>query len=175
MPKQKGQSLVEILVAVAVFSFIVSAVAFLILDVYLADRAGREISQAVFLTEEGLEAARSIRDNNWDDLVGGQHGLALLGNNWIFQGSQDDLSAKLTDGARQITVMDLTAEKKQVTASVSWSFTESNTYDISMTTYLTKWQKQSPYCDGVADTCDLFLTETLCLDQDGCSWCLYGR
>lgn len=66
--KEEGQSLIELIVASAIFMVVVSAIAYLVLDTYILDRDASERAQAVFIAEEGLEAVRSIRDNNWNDI-----------------------------------------------------------------------------------------------------------
>ncbi|MBU4370069.1 prepilin-type N-terminal cleavage/methylation domain-containing protein, partial [Patescibacteria group bacterium] len=65
MKNQSGQSLIELLIALGVFVLVVTAINFLSLDTYVADRAGGERTQATFLAKEGIEAAISISDNNW--------------------------------------------------------------------------------------------------------------
>ena len=53
---QRGQSLVELLLAIAVFIIVVSSLSFLILDSYVLSRLSQEMTTANFLAEEGLEA-----------------------------------------------------------------------------------------------------------------------
>ena len=101
---KKGQSIIELLVAMAIFVLSISAISFLILDSYVAHRIGREETIATLLAEEGLEAARSIRDNSWEELTDGVHGIIVSGGYWAFQGSENDLGAELKDGKREVVV-----------------------------------------------------------------------
>ena len=94
MKHQKAQSLIELLIALGVFVLIVTAINFLSLDTYIADRAGGERTQATFLAKEGIEAAKSIGDNSWDDLSLGSHGLNISDGNWIFQGTEDGIISR---------------------------------------------------------------------------------
>lgn len=151
MNKTKGQSLVELLIAMAVFVLAVSAIAFLIIDSYISNRLGREKTQATFLAEEGLEATRAIRDNNWENLTDGQHGLAISDGKWIFSGSQEDISNQLRVGIRKIIVESIAPDRKKVTSQILWNLTEGRSQDTILVTYLTNWAKTtifdcSSYC-----------------------------
>ena len=139
MDYQKGQSLIELLIAMGIFVLAVVSISWLVLDVYLSDRAGRERMAATFLAKEGIEATRSIRDNNWDDLINGSHGLAITGNNWIFQGNQEDISSQLREGIRKITIEEIDSERKKITSQITWKLTEVRLQDITLVTYLTNW------------------------------------
>lgn len=151
MTNQRGQSLIELLIAMAIFVLVSSAVLFVILDVYLTDRAARERTRAVFLAKEGMEAARSIRDNNWDDLTQGDHGLAIMGNRWVFLGSQEDLSAILRQGTRKVTVEEIDTDRKKITSQVSWQLTDVRPQQVLLVTFLTNWAKVAP-----SETCSSY-------------------
>lgn len=138
---KKGQSLIELLIAMAIFALMISAITFLVLDSYVAHRAGREQTLATFLAEEGLEATRSIRDNNWDDLTDGSHGITTSGDNWIFQGTEEDISDQLNEGIRKIIVSTIDADRKEIQSKITWEFTETRPQEIILVTYLTNWQK----------------------------------
>lgn len=128
---QSGQSLIELLIAMGVFVLAVSAIAFLILDAYIADRAGRERTQATFLAEECLEQARVTRDGDWDSL--------------------DSTSPETIDKFfRTMTVEDIDSSRKKITCQVTWSLTEARSQDVSLATYLTNWQEIM-----VAESCEI--------------------
>jgi Tfp pilus assembly protein PilV len=139
--EQRGQSLVEILLAMGIFILAVSAGAFFVLDIYLSVKLGREITTASFLAKEGLEAARSIRNNNWDDLTQGEFGLALVSNNWVLAGTHEDVSGYLSNGTRKVILEDIDADRKKITTIVSWELTENRAEQVSYTTFLTNLAK----------------------------------
>ncbi len=139
MREESGQTLVELLLAMGVFVLAVSAITFIILDVYLSDRAGRERMTATFLAKEGMEATRSIRDNNWTSLTNGDHGLAISANKWIFQGAEENVSNRLREGKRKITVQAIDANRKKITSKVTWKLTEGRLQEVALITYLTNW------------------------------------
>lgn len=124
----KGQSLVEILVASGIFIVAVSAIVTLLIGGYLANRRAGENYQALFLAEEGLEAVRSIRDNSWNDLAAGQHGLAVVGGKWAFSGTDD-----ATDGlTRSVFITTIDSSQKNVSLTVG---------PLTLATLLTNWQR----------------------------------
>ena len=153
--KESGQSLIELLVAMSIFIMVVSVVTFLILDVYLSDRVGREQTIATFLAQEGMEAARSIRDNNWGNLTNGEYGLSLLAGKWVFAGNEEDIGDYLGEGKRKIIIEEINSNRKKITSEVIWKLTEARSGQVSLVSYLTNWSKSipveacSPYCQSI--------------------------
>jgi len=178
MKSQHGQSLLELIIAIGIFGIVISSIAFLILDSYVTGRLAREITQAGFLAEEGIEAVRSIRDNSWDDLSFGSHGLAISGNNWIFQVSPEgtDISDQLRGGTRVINVVEeIDPDRKKIISQVSWEFSKIRSQQIQLVTYLTNWQKITIYCQGTCIPCSDFPDRKSCNGQDGCGWVLKDK
>ncbi len=138
-----GQSSIELLVALGIFGVLAGTLSFFILDSYTTGRLANEIMIANFLAEEGMEATRSIRDNKWDDLSVGNHGLVISADKWIFQGSWEDISDFLREGTRILTIEDIDTDRKKITCQVFWKFTEQRPQQIQLVTYLTNWQKVS--------------------------------
>ena len=170
MKNQSGQSLVELIIAMGIIVLVISSVAFLVIDSYVSGRLSKEITQANFLAEEGMEAIRSIRDNSWNDLSPGTYGLAISGSNWILQGSQEDVSSELNQGIRTIIIEEIDPDRKKITSQVDWKFVEARPQQIQLITYLTNWQKVTDYCQGICTSCSDILNGKTCRDQDGCSW-----
>lgn len=146
----KGQSLIELLIAMGVFVIAISAITFLILDAYVADRAGRERTQATLLAEQGLEAARAVRDSAWANLSVGDHGTAILGGDWIFQGTSDIVS-KFT---RVVSVRDIDPDRKEVVSEITWSLTEARPQIVSLVTHFTNWQATGVVVPPPLETCE---------------------
>ena len=168
MAEEKGQSLIELVVAIGIFVITIGSVSFLVLNNYTSGQLSKEITQANFLAQEGLEAVRSIRDNSWSNLTAGNHGLAISDNNWVFQGDSEDISSKLKEGARTIAVEEVDSNRKKVTSQVSWNFLE-RPQEIQLVTYLTNWQKVTSNCQGDCTPCS-GLSWGFCRRQTGCSW-----
>lgn len=170
MKNQSGQSLVELIIAMGVIVLVISSVAFLVIDSYASGRLSKEITQASFLAEEGMEAIRSIRDNSWDDLSPGTYGLAISGSNWILQGSPEDISSQLNAGIRTIIIEEIDLDRKKITSQVDWKFVEARPQQVQLITYLTNWQKITDYCQGTCTLCQDILDRKICIAQEGCSW-----
>jgi type II secretory pathway pseudopilin PulG len=64
---QKGQSLLELLVAILILVMVVTATITLIVTSINAGRASRDKLLATNLAREGIEIVRNIRDSNWVD------------------------------------------------------------------------------------------------------------
>jgi len=133
---QNGQSLIEIIVALGVFLVLVGSVGYLVYDTYLLGRDADERTQAVFIAKEGLEAARSIRDSDWNDLATGDHGITITGGNWVFSGT-NNVIGKYT---RSITVSDVAQDEKEVISEVTWNFQKNETRTVTLTSYFTNWR-----------------------------------
>jgi len=142
MNSQRGQTIIELLIAVAIFVVIASGLSFFILDGYSSGRLAKEATIGNLFAEEGIEAAKSIRDNSWDDLTNGDHGLSLSGSNWVFSGNQEDISGQLGEGTRKIIVEDAGSDRKKVTSQINWQFAPGRPEQIQLVTYLTNWQKE---------------------------------
>jgi Tfp pilus assembly protein PilV len=126
MSFEKGQSLIELVIAIGIFVIIVSSLAILMFNSYDTGRLAAEITQANFLAEEGLEITRSIRDNNWQDLTN----------------LSDTIDGKFN---RFVSIEDIGIDRKKITSRVTWQFTEQKSQEVQLITYLTNWAKEAPY------------------------------
>ncbi len=152
---QSGQSLIEILIAIAIFSLIISSSVFLILDTFISNRQGGERTRAVAIASEGIEAAKSIHNRGWKYLTNGDHGVQINTDNpsntyWEFIGSQNSInqftriinvSSVNRDVAGDITqsggAPDI--DTKKVTSTVTWEFTPDRTNNVVLTSYFTNY------------------------------------
>jgi len=117
--RQKGQSLIELLVAVGIFALASFALVFFIVNSYTSGQMSNEYLIADFLAREGLEAARNIRDNSFSGLAAGEYGLAISGGNWIFQGSEENLSLQLPGAKRMVAIQDIGADRKKISSKAA--------------------------------------------------------
>lgn len=106
-----GFSTVEALLAVTIFGLL--AVAFL--SAYLYGQEATALSgneaRASLLAEEGVEAARNMRDAAFSNLTDGNHGLAVSANHWTWSGTTD-VNGIFT---RTVSVSPIDANRKNVT------------------------------------------------------------
>lgn len=136
---ERGFSLVEVLLAVSVFGLIVTALfGGLIYGTQSTALAGQR-ARATMLADEGLEAVRNIRDENFSNLTDGTYGLTISGNQWTLSGAQDTTDIF----TRSLAISSIDSNRKQITATVSWQQTPQRTGSVALTTYLTNWIRQA--------------------------------
>jgi prepilin-type N-terminal cleavage/methylation domain-containing protein len=134
---QKGFSLIEVILAVSVFGLIITGlIGALVYGQESSSLAGARV-RAVFLAEEGLEAARNIRDADFNSLSDGNHGLVIAANEWFFSGAQD--TTDIFD--RQIRISTVNDDTKQVVSRVTWQQNPQRDGLVELVTYLANWQK----------------------------------
>lgn len=157
---KKGISVVEAVIATAIFSLIVASV---MTSIFSANRIillSGEKSRATFLAEEGLEAVRSIRDEgpegSFGSLFPGTYGLALTNNRWTLTNSSDTTDIF----SRSITITDIDTDHKEIISTVTWQQDAIQTDSVSLTTQLSNWMKR---LDGDW----LYPTQRATLDLDG--------
>lgn len=95
-----------------------------------ADRA-----RSVFLAEEGIEAARSLRAIDWNNLTDGQYGVTSTQAGWTLLPTED----KIGRFNRHLSISSTDAATKKITSAVSWP-QGNETLTTTLTTFLTNWQ-----------------------------------
>jgi len=135
-----GQSLVEILIGLALIALSVGFAAILVFggQKILIDRSNAV--QARNLAKEGLEAVRSIRERNWSELTDGVHGLQFGTSTWVFSGSSD------SDGffTRKITITTEDENTKKAESEVTWNPDPARVLNVKLVTLLTNWENATP-------------------------------
>jgi len=140
--KNRGFSLLELILAIAIFSLSSFAIATMLIDSNLSTKSNTERIEALLYTKEGIEAARSIRDNNWDTWVAlsdGDYGLATTSSStWAFIGTSDYLDDKYTR-VINVTSDPVASTTKEVSVNVSWNLTPVILASTTLKTILTNW------------------------------------
>lgn len=135
----KGFSLVEVILASSIFVLLVTALIGAYLYGQEATALAGNLARATMLAEEGLEVVRNIRDANFSNLTDGTYGLATTSNQWNLSGSQD-----ATDiFTRQIVISTVDAERKSVTANITWQQNPQRAGLVSLTSRFTNWLKSA--------------------------------
>jgi len=131
----RGFSLIEIILASGLLGLF--AVAFLGVLGFSQESTLRaaQRNRAVFLAEEGLEAARAIRDENFANLVAGDHGLKS-NTKWNLT-DQIDIIGNFT---RTLNIVDINSQTKQVNSQVAWKQSGGNQVSITFSTLFTDWR-----------------------------------
>lgn len=153
---RRGFSLVEIILASALLSIIVTGVSGALIYSQESTTLAGKRSRAVLLAEEGFEAARNMRDAGFGNLADGAHGLAISNNQWAFTGLTDTTDIF----TRSLSVASTTIEEKRrkiATSTVIWSETPMRSGAITFETYFTDWRRSfadwtAPTVEATSDT-----------------------
>ena len=144
-----GGSIIEIVIALGIFVFIVSGLTTLYLASFDSNRRNITFLESDQYLQEAFEAVRSIRDNSFEALVNGNHGVTRVSGFWEFSGTSDVLG----DFTRVVKVEDVlrgaqceivqeggTADPKtkKITATVSWGASSA----VSAVSYLADLKTQ---------------------------------
>ncbi len=134
---EKGQSLMEIVFAIAIFTVGIVAIGYLSIDAQRSLNKHILSSQARLLAVEGIEVARIIRDNDFASLTPGTHGLQLAGGLWSFVGSVEEVSPAFD---RSIIISNVSPGIKKVSSKVTWSDSSQVGREVFFDSYLTDWR-----------------------------------
>ncbi len=161
--------MIEVIIAVSLLVIFATGAVIAVLGSLVASRLAEEETKAAYLATEGLEAVKSIRDQNWNYLTNSTHGLSKTNGYWEFLGSSDtDPSVKFT---RVITISDvqrngsgdivasggtIDPDTKKAVAEVSWHFLPSALSSAIETIYLTNWQTGRYLYPGSSSACSNF-------------------
>src|SRR3989338_3705837 len=88
---KRGQSILEIVIALAIFIFISAALAALMLGGMHGFTQGSQHLEADALAQEGVEAIRSIRNGAWNELSQSPSGVSVSGGQWVLSGANDSI------------------------------------------------------------------------------------
>ncbi len=138
---ERGFALIEILLSISVFVLIVTGLIGAVIYGQDSTRLAGARNRAVALAEEGLEAVRNIRDENFNNITNGTYYLSTSGNQWSLVTSPVDTTDIFT---RQITIADLSPSdpnKKNVTSTVTWTQNQQRSGTVTLNSRLTFWQK----------------------------------
>lgn len=131
---QPGVSLVEVLLAAAIFSFLTIAFSGALVYGRTSTADAGERMRAAQLADEGVQAVTNIRNHSFGNLTNGTFGLAQAGNTWTLSGSSDTTDIF----TRSVTIADNGTNRKKVTSQVNWT-QGTNTATTSVVTVLTNW------------------------------------
>jgi photosystem II stability/assembly factor-like uncharacterized protein/Tfp pilus assembly protein PilV len=151
----RGFSLFEVVLAIGVFGVIAAGLLNLVIIPMTSSGNVADREKAVYLAQEGIEAAKSVRNAGWASLANGAHGLVQSGGLWVFSGASDQTVDGTTTYTRVVTVAGVNRDgsgdivtsggtldprTKHVTSTVSWTPPLTGTpLSVSYQTYLTHW------------------------------------
>lgn len=150
--KLKGFSLIELMLAGAIFTVFASGIVGVLLLGLENDRLGEETSIATEYASEGIEAVRSIWAKHFDDLtLTIATGITRDDGDWKFSG-EENVNGKYTrviavgevrrDGSDDIDEHggDVDPDTRKITVTVSWNVTPTRSNSVVLQTLLTRFK-----------------------------------
>jgi prepilin-type N-terminal cleavage/methylation domain-containing protein len=130
----KGFTLLEVLLAIALFAILVFGFVGAYLYGQEATITAGNRAQAITIAEQGIEAVRNIRDAAFGNISAGTFGLAKT-TTWAFSGTSD-VTGIFT---RQVVVTSLGTNRWQVAVTVAWRQNNQRNGTVTLTTELSNW------------------------------------
>jgi prepilin-type N-terminal cleavage/methylation domain-containing protein len=138
--KKAGFSLLELVLAIAIFSFSSFVLASLLIEANINTRFNTEKIEALTYAKEGIEAVEFIRNNNWSNIQVGEHGLLNEAGVWSFSGSTDTIENKYI---RKVTITErdpVSTSTKNILVNITWSLTPLRSVSVNLETVLANWK-----------------------------------
>lgn len=138
--KRSGFLLLDALLGAALFAVFIAAVGVTILVGQIGFLRSGDSSRAVFLSEKGLEAVRSIRDADWDTLTaGGPYGVDVAeSGTWEFSGTGTTTSDGFTTS---VTLTTAGTDAFLVTSSTTWHISSDRTGHVELVSLVSNWRE----------------------------------
>lgn len=133
-----GFLLIEVLLGLAVFAIFMGGIGLTILLGQDTTVAGGDRIRAAALTEQALEGARNIRDDDFNRLTTGSHGIVINSSGqWVMSGS----AVRTTDGYRTfVTISTVSGGWLQVVARTDWKHGRGRSGSVLLTGEITNWR-----------------------------------
>lgn len=152
----RGQSLLEVILALAVFALISAVMVVMSAGGFVTLQQGGEQTRAEFMALEGLEAVRSIRDRDWNELIFTASSVSVSNGQWVFDGEGTSetiggyqrlisLAVVCRDDNHDITICPgayTDSQSKKITVQISWEARPGVSNFVKRSTYLTNWGGQ---------------------------------
>jgi hypothetical protein len=135
-----GQSMIEIMVAVAAMVIFITATAGITMTTEKAVTEMTMEMQGISVAEEGIQASISIGDRAYSALAIGTHGLAISGSapiEWIYSGTSD-----VANGFTRTIVISAVPNEPdmvKVSVTVTWHPEPNRTATVNEQILLTDW------------------------------------
>lgn len=146
-------SMIEIVIALGIFSLFVTGIASSASLTYIAEKQGGENTIVQAYAQEGIEAVRSIGKRGWSELLIGTHGLTKSNNYWELSGANETIG----DYQREIIISEvyrdvnnnivtsngtLDQHTKKITVNIRWPVNGDLDHIFTLDTYLTNWSSR---------------------------------
>ena len=137
MKQKRGQSMIEIIIAIGIMTV---GITFSVSLLMIVEKGVTQTSlemQAIFYAEEGIQAVISIGDRSGTAVAVGTYGLAVQASpaEWIFSGASDTQNGM----TRVVTVSAYDADTKKIDVLVTWHPAPNRTATVDEQILLTDW------------------------------------
>jgi len=144
MSNKKGFSLLELVLAIALFSLGSFTLASMIIDSGISTQINTDRINSLLYTKEGVEAVFSIRDLNWSNLVEGEYYLDHSSGAWILATASEPTDYIISDTKyrRVVTIISSSTAPyiKGASVNVSWSQNSGRISSTTQSILLSNWQ-----------------------------------
>ncbi len=137
MKYSKGQSLVEVVIAVGAMSVLLVALLSLMSLSLRNSRLAKDRARAVASASQGVELMRAYRDFNWSEFINLAGNNYSLPANWVVE---DGLSAVCEAETERCVQLSSVAGQVEVNVRVSW-IEGSQTFTTNQVTQLSLWER----------------------------------
>lgn len=134
----KGQSLIEILVSLGIFTLVVSAVFTLFFGGRTLSSDSSAVEAGLEYAQEGVEAVRSIKERDWAELTDGAHGLVFLSGDWYFASGTTDTRGIYT---RSVFISTIAIDTKKASTTITWQTDPVRPQKVELEEQLTNWKE----------------------------------
>jgi hypothetical protein len=156
---EKGFSIIEVVLAAAIFVTFATAAVVAIISGLNANRLGTEVAIANQFNAEGMEAVRSIKNQAFATVAGkaglGNQGVVVSGGVWTFSGTSNSLASD-TRFVRTIVVTSTQRDASgnivvsgtvdpntyKVVTTTTWNFNTARQNSVVLTEYMTNWKSK---------------------------------
>lgn len=144
-----GILLMDVLVGVAVFAILIGSVIFTLLTAQRSILKSGDRMQAVFYAQQALEAVRSIRNGNFDDILlkadpAEEYGIQVTSDVWELV---DDPQIHSGYTVSVILTKNAGGDTVYAQVDVSWNFSTLRSGSVSLTGQYTDWRRTIPIGD----------------------------
>jgi Tfp pilus assembly protein PilV len=142
MNREKGASLLEVIIAIGLVSVILISLVSLSTKSLSNSTASREKNQATRYTNETIEWVRQERDRSWSEFenrVDSSNTWCMPSNSWSISGPCSSQVISGTSFARELHFNKPQADIVEVTVVTTW-MESGNRSESRQATILTKWQ-----------------------------------
>jgi Tfp pilus assembly protein PilV len=152
-----GFALIETILAMALMIAFATTSVSVILHSFSMNRLGNEETQATLYAQEGIEAIRSIKNQNWSDLTPGIYGVDNSSGRWQLSGSPNTRdkftrTIYLSEVRRVNTFCNISIVESggivdpdsiRVQSVASWDFSQTRNNQVELFTYLMNFKETS--------------------------------